>query len=88
MGHDLYSLGACLLELGLWEPLISGQDGHSRTMSGRYRDMAVKLEYVTPEEISVAKRLDKPTVIQLVMFNLAGNDLSEQIGRGLGAVHA
>ena len=26
MGHDLYSLGVCLLELGLWEPLITAEN--------------------------------------------------------------
>lgn len=80
MGHDLYSLGVCLLELGLWEPLISVQNGHSTTMSGRYCDMAVKLECVDPEEVSILKRLTKPAVVQKVMFNLAEHDLSEQIG--------
>lgn len=81
MGHDLYSLGVCLLELGLWEPLISGQNSHSKTMSDRYCDMAVKLECVDPEEMSILKRLIKPAVVQKVMFNLAECDLSEQIGR-------
>ncbi|CAJ2508807.1 Uu.00g138330.m01.CDS01 [Anthostomella pinea] len=29
MGHDTYSLGVCLLEIGLWELLVNLQQGHT-----------------------------------------------------------
>lgn len=40
MGHDLYSLGVCLLELGLWEPLIAAENDQPPKMCDRYCDMA------------------------------------------------
>ncbi|KAK7224238.1 hypothetical protein V2G26_012241 [Clonostachys chloroleuca] len=34
MQHDIYSLGVCLLEIGLWEPLMTcGPDGTQQTSS-------------------------------------------------------
>ncbi len=35
MGHDIYSLGVCLLEIGLWEPLVAEREGHYM-LSSRY----------------------------------------------------
>lgn len=43
MGHDIYSLGVCLLEIGLWEPLVD-QSHDSILPCARYREAAIKLE--------------------------------------------
>lgn len=41
MGHDIYSLGVCLLEIGLWEPLIV-QPGGQYMLNSRYRKFDFK----------------------------------------------
>jgi hypothetical protein len=52
MGHDIYSLGVCLLEIGLWDVLV-----RTRTASGRpeaselFKKVAIGSEFATPEEV-------------------------------------
>ena len=86
MGHDLYSLGVCLLELGLWEPLIVRQGNQPMTMSGRYHEMVLKLQCINSREVDVLKRLVKPATVQKVMVGMADHDLDHEMGRGYSQV--
>ncbi|MCJ1349248.1 hypothetical protein MMC31_007484 [Peltigera leucophlebia] len=86
MGHDLYSLGVCLLELGLWEPLIARENNQPETMSGRYCDMALRMKCIDPGEVGVLKRLVKPAVVQEVVRGMAEHDLGQEMGRGYSQV--
>lgn len=81
MGHDLFSLGVCLLELGLWEPLIAVENDQPPKMSDRYCDMAWRTKCIDPGEVGVLKRLVKPAVVQEVMIGLAEHDLGHEMGR-------
>ena len=86
VGHDLYSLGVCLMELGLWEPLITADNDKPPTMSDRYCDMAWKTKCIDPEGVGVLKRLVKPTVVQEVMIGLAEHDLGQEMGKAFSRV--
>lgn len=86
MGHDLYSLGICLLELGLWEPLIVVENDQPPKMSDRYCDMALRTERIDPREVSVLKQLVKPAVAQEVMTSMAEHDLGQEMGKGYSQV--
>ena len=68
MQHDIYSLGVCLLEIGLWEPLVE------------YRGEATS----KPEYGRVCRdflRTDKPWVFfKDYLVNLADNELPRRMG--------
>lgn len=86
VGHDLYSLGVCLLELGLWEPLITAENDQSPKLSDRYCDMAWRTKCNVPGEVGVLKRLIKPAVVQEVMIGLAEHDLGQEMGRAYSQI--
>lgn len=86
MGHDLYSLGICLLELGLWEPLIAVENDQPPKMSDRYCDMALRTERIDPRGVSVLKQLVKPAVVQEFMTSMAEHDLGQEMGKGYSQV--
>ncbi len=87
MGHDLYSLGVCLLELGLWEPLITAENDQPPKLSDRYCDMAWRTKcIIDPGEVGVLKRLIKPAVVQEVMIGLAEHDLGQEMGRAYSQI--
>lgn len=78
MGHDIYSLGVCLLEISLWEPLILV--GAENRMCELFRDTAVALECVTTQEALSTRKLTAPRVLQKVMVNLAGQQVPQRMG--------
>jgi serine/threonine protein kinase len=79
MGHDIYSLGVCLLEIGLWEPLIVKRDNDQK-MCDKYRNVALKLGLVKPEDADKTKVLTKPNILQQVMVGLAEAELPQRLG--------
>ena len=79
MGHDIYSLGVCLLEIGLWDPFIVVEDGRHR-FSAAYERMAFRLGCVRREEPAWESTLKKPNVVQQVMVGLAKNELPPRTG--------
>ena len=62
MGHDIYSLGVCLLEVGLWEPLVDRSHG-LKIPCVRYREAAVKLGVFSAED---TRKVEALTELQLV----------------------
>ena len=50
MGHDIYSLGVCLLEIGLWEPLIT-RSSVTVLPSTLYQQIAVQLGILSQNDI-------------------------------------
>ncbi|KAI9730824.1 MAG: hypothetical protein M1834_005542 [Cirrosporium novae-zelandiae] len=78
IGHDIYSLGVCLLEIGLWEPLIIGR-AESLSMCDLYRQIAAKLNYIDTTESMELGRLIEPIVTQEVMFGLANKELGQRM---------
>ena len=75
LGHDLYSLGVCLLKLGLWETLSEESLSQSARLSSKYCDTVKKLQLFGPDEAATLKRLTKPTVVAAVLSEMAKTDL-------------
>lgn len=73
MKHDIYSLGVCLLEIGLWEPFIveNGQ-GNAKFISDTYCKKAVSSGHVPDKDSNNIRTLTRPaTVVKEVMTALA-----------------
>lgn len=79
MGHDIYSLGVCLLEIGLWAPLIVMEEGSHRPCA-IYRQMAVRSGGITVEESNSVKALTRPGIIQPTLVLLASMELPKRMG--------
>lgn len=64
MQHDIYSLGVCLLEIGLWEPFVvyDGEDGQ------------------LPQQASIQPRLANASTVKDTLTSLASNDLPKKMG--------
>jgi hypothetical protein len=94
IGHDIYSLGVCLLEIGLWEPLTitkrdtdalfvdlnDAYDVTEQTMSETYRQMAIDHHFVTPEESDSIDALTKPSTVIKILITLAERLLPQRVG--------
>ncbi|KAH8671813.1 hypothetical protein BGZ60DRAFT_405976 [Tricladium varicosporioides] len=69
MQHDIYSLGVCLLEIGLWESFISyNNDGSNATPGLILRSAASNLE------------LSQPVIMQRHLIALAVDELPKRLG--------
>lgn len=79
MKHDIYSLGVCLLEIGLWEPFIVDK-GETKFMNDIYCNMAVDSGKVKPEDSCKIASLTWPKVVQDVMLALAKDTLPQRMG--------
>ncbi|KAH6669008.1 hypothetical protein B0J14DRAFT_599802 [Halenospora varia] len=71
MQHDIYSLGVCLLELGLWESFVSYSDNALNATPGSV--LQVVADDAGPE-------LSQPVVMQRHLIALANNDLPGKVG--------
>jgi hypothetical protein len=94
IGHDIYSLGVCLLEIGLWESLTTTKrdtdallvdlndayDVTEQTMSETYRQIAFDHQLVTLEESDSIDALTKPSIIMRVLIALAQKSLPQRVG--------
>lgn len=82
IGHDIYSLGVCLLEVGLWESLIvtkmDSDDASELTLSDRYLGMAIELRLVEPD--ALMEFLTKPRTVMKVLVALAERSLPQRMG--------
>ncbi|KAK7888448.1 hypothetical protein LTR67_008794 [Exophiala xenobiotica] len=79
IGHDIYSLGVCLLEVGLWEPLVV-QAGDTAIPCQKYRDVAVAKGHVQPDQHDNTKALTKPYVLQKILVDLAEAEIPQRMG--------
>ncbi|KAI9931137.1 hypothetical protein MW887_010794 [Aspergillus wentii] len=69
MQHDIYSIGACLLEIGLWESLIAYGSDRVATPSSAFAGYGVNLN---PKE---------PVRIKNSLAALAKDALPKKVGR-------
>ena len=100
MGHDIYSLGVCLLSIGLWKPLVDISHCVPRPCED-YRETAIRLKLVPPEETEnirvfsltddegkkrLVKILMKPIVTDRIMISMAEHYLPSQMGLAFARV--
>lgn len=86
--HDVYSLGVCLLVIGLWEPLILKDDGTARICK-LYTETAFRLGLVdlgdsnTNDEfgaLTFDDKLKRPATVRKVLLELATHELGLRMG--------
>jgi hypothetical protein len=77
-GHDIYSLGVCLLEIGLWEPFFTSES--TVTISTLYKETALHLRLVEGEDIGRMERLIWPAVVPKVLLHLAKSKIPQRMG--------
>ena len=74
LNHDIYSLGVCLLVIGLWEPLILIKDGTAKLCS-LYTETAFRLGLVDREASDPGDRLKRPATVRKVLLGLTELEL-------------
>lgn len=95
MGHDIYSLGVCLLAIGLWRPLVDTSFDFPRPCE-EYMETAVRLEVVQRKDISsiqalravddnverrcLIKLLIKPITMDTILRGMAAHYLPSRMG--------
>jgi hypothetical protein len=77
-GHDIYSLGVCLLEIGLWEPFFTSDS--TAAISALYRETAVRLRLVEEGHADRIERLTWPAVVPKVLLHLATSKIPQRMG--------
>jgi hypothetical protein len=79
-GHDLYSLGVCLLEIGLATSLIVGGDDADSIPCELFRNEAIAAGLVDPDCENEDYREMKPTHVATVLNLLSQNTLTSRMG--------
>lgn len=79
MGHDIYSLGVCLLEIGLWDALVRTRTADGQpVVSELFKKGAMVSEFATPEEVQGILN-DAPSV-KAILVSLALRYLPSRTG--------
>lgn len=82
MGHDIYSLGVVLLEIGLWEPLILWSD-ESPLPSRLYCKAAERIGCVSSSgnenDEAKMKSMLKPANVQRILVEITQGDLTNHM---------
>ncbi|KAK8859617.1 serine threonine kinase 33 [Apiospora arundinis] len=76
IGHDIYSLGVCFLEIGLWESFIQ-YDGETPSLSTTFLDAKGLWESENPQ---FAASMTEPRKEQQALLLLAGQRLAFEMG--------
>lgn len=77
--HDLYSLGVCFLEVGLWEPFIVFKDGHHQ-LSDFFHSEALKIEGVEEADFKNMNALASSKKLGQIFVQIAERLLPEKMG--------
>ncbi|KAH7379608.1 hypothetical protein BKA66DRAFT_466359 [Pyrenochaeta sp. MPI-SDFR-AT-0127] len=82
VGHDIYSLGACLLEIGLWDVLVKiSPDNDQPQVSELFRS-AAKVDDQSDPEAALRAKISRPTDVKNILLELAQEKLPQKMGRG------
>jgi hypothetical protein len=87
MGHDIYSLGVCLLEIALWEPLVAEIQANNPAGSTRisaFFAQAANLKGTASEQKEnlkqVYNRPDGPDAIKDILIEIASRQVPSKMG--------
>jgi hypothetical protein len=81
IGHDVYSLGVCLLEIGMWDCLVlppQGEDGRPQ-VSKLFRAAATSQDGKAGDE-ELQSKLKRPTKVREILLKLAAEHLEAKVG--------
>ncbi|KAK8131170.1 hypothetical protein PG984_007608 [Apiospora sp. TS-2023a] len=86
IGHDIYSLGVCLLEIGLWNLLVRWDhalDEGAPQVSSLVRSAArVGAGNQADAERELKRKLRRPTEVKNILLKIARGHLPQRMGRG------
>jgi hypothetical protein len=82
MGHDIYSLGVCLLELGLWDPFVLTRTADGDPKISELFRRAAKVESEEDPDVALGLVLKNPTKVKEVLLSLAQQQLPSRMGLG------
>ncbi|KAK2813692.1 hypothetical protein FQN50_000090 [Emmonsiellopsis sp. PD_5] len=101
MGHDIYSLGACMLEILIWMPLVmqasTDLEAEDAELSSKFVQIFQSLEaqdsgngnitMIDPRKTEDIRRvMQNPRKVQRVLLSLARRELPSIAGKRLGGV--
>jgi hypothetical protein len=89
MGHDIYSLGVCMLETLLWKPFVHFGEGSVPAISPLFAEHALELGVVQDTPGSLQSFLDEPEEtrdIQRVLLAIANQHLPAVAGQKLSSL--
>jgi hypothetical protein len=79
IGHDIYSLGVCLLEIGLWDMLVHIRPDGQPEVSPLFRD-AADVNGLPDPVGALATKLTQPTTIKGILVKMANEYLPQRLG--------
>jgi hypothetical protein len=82
IGHDIYSLGVCLLEIGLWDPLILTRTADGKPQVSELFRAAAKVELSDDPDSDLKKKIQRPVDVKRILVDLAKQELSQRMGIG------
>lgn len=82
MGHDIYSLGVCLLEVGLWDLLVKKNPADGQPHVSSLIRAAAEVENYPDPDVALTMKLDRPTDVKNILLKLASAELPQRMGIG------
>lgn len=85
MGHDIYSLGVCLLEIGLWNTL-SIETPQGAVPSAVFKDAAADYYQVAPNELNLMSKFRHADQVRAILLAIAEQHLPGRMGSAYAAL--
>jgi hypothetical protein len=82
LGHDIYSLGVCLLEIGLWDTFVLTRTASGDPQVSSLFKQAAKVDSVLKPDVALNQVLKNPLKVKEVMQTLAKQKLPSRMGIG------
>lgn len=82
IGHDVYSLGVCLLEIGLWDPLVQTRTANGQPQVSDCFRVAAKVVGAANPEAALRIALKSPEKVKETFLSLAEKELPRRMGLG------
>ncbi|KAF2809371.1 uncharacterized protein BDZ99DRAFT_498756 [Mytilinidion resinicola] len=80
IGHDIYSLGVCLLEIGLWDPLVRTRTANGQSQVSDYFRAAAKVDSAPDPDAALRAALKIPNKVKEILLELAEKELPRRMG--------
>lgn len=81
MGHDIYSLGASLLEIGLWDVLVKNSSNDDQPQVSEIFRSVAKVDDQDDPEAALRAKISRPTEVKNILLELAQQKLPQRMGR-------
>ncbi|KAF2260526.1 hypothetical protein CC78DRAFT_547431 [Lojkania enalia] len=82
LGHDIYSLGVCLLEVGLWDPLVRTRTADGNPQVSDLFKRVANLDSSEAPETLLEQKLKCTLQVKETLLGLAQRELPPRVGLG------